>query len=544
MANFVIGVGGSGARAIEALIHLAAAGLLGTEHINFIFIDLDTSNGNINRTFQLFQTYKKCRDFFNKSGENGDFLKTPIYTAPFTADFDEKANNNSKSSEHIVKIHSNNNESFRQIISYNSFDSEYKVLFDLLYKKEPENNNSKINTFEADMPLNVGFNGSPSVGAPLMEKFLSDYKGNESKSTYSNWNEFVTKMKAIESPSKVMLVGSAFGGTGASSISVIGNWLKENIKNKNISIGASILLPYFQYDEEDEYNVNSKSKNFYLKSKVSLSYYVEEKILDNFDAMYLMGELPSNASNFTLKSRLDEKNEKKLPNGGTTQENLPHYMDLYSALSIADFFKATNYDPDSKIRYIDRENANSLKFSDINVFADKFKTNFSKLAIFTYSYLKTYYPEIVRKYGLFSVYPSWYKSHNLKEKNGHEIIKTLNQYSQLFLYWFGELDNSTYKTSTKTIKSINVDFIRDKKLDGFLEHIRKNKWWQSTNNNIPVEYHFFDILNKNKDTSKSINTSNLVFGYVKQEGDISKNIASMPLGQSIEKFANNLFECC
>ena len=50
--NFVLGIGGTGARCVEAFLQLCAAGL-GPESVSVGLIDQDEANGNVSRTLAL-----------------------------------------------------------------------------------------------------------------------------------------------------------------------------------------------------------------------------------------------------------------------------------------------------------------------------------------------------------------------------------------------------------------------------------------------------------------------------------------------------------
>ena len=54
--NILIGVGGTGAKVVEATLHAVAAGL-GPETLRVGFVDQDQSNGNVSRTRRLLKTY-------------------------------------------------------------------------------------------------------------------------------------------------------------------------------------------------------------------------------------------------------------------------------------------------------------------------------------------------------------------------------------------------------------------------------------------------------------------------------------------------------
>ena len=80
--SFFIGVGGTGSRCLESLVHFCAAGL-GPETLNIGIVDQDQSNGNVARARQLVELYSRSRAFFRQPAKNNltddhHFLKTDI----------------------------------------------------------------------------------------------------------------------------------------------------------------------------------------------------------------------------------------------------------------------------------------------------------------------------------------------------------------------------------------------------------------------------------------------------------------------------------
>ena len=84
MKNFLIGIGGTGAKCIEHLVYSCAAGL-GPEQMWAGIIDQDEANGNVNRTKILLSKYINLRNSLKKEGKNdlgkdSDLLNTLITT--------------------------------------------------------------------------------------------------------------------------------------------------------------------------------------------------------------------------------------------------------------------------------------------------------------------------------------------------------------------------------------------------------------------------------------------------------------------------------
>ena len=84
MKNFIIGIGGSGAKCLEHLIHCCSSGL-GPEDLWVGMVDQDEANGNISRTKILLNKYWNLRTSLrdqnkNDLTNNSNLFKTNIRT--------------------------------------------------------------------------------------------------------------------------------------------------------------------------------------------------------------------------------------------------------------------------------------------------------------------------------------------------------------------------------------------------------------------------------------------------------------------------------
>ena len=58
---FLIAIGGTGMRCLEAFVHLCAAGLFDNKTIEILTLDTDQTNGNKGRVEQLIELYNKVK---------------------------------------------------------------------------------------------------------------------------------------------------------------------------------------------------------------------------------------------------------------------------------------------------------------------------------------------------------------------------------------------------------------------------------------------------------------------------------------------------
>ena len=65
---FVIGIGGTGMRCLEAFTHLCAMGMFDNEEIEVLTLDTDRENGNKSRTEQLIDLYDRIKTTPGRKG--------------------------------------------------------------------------------------------------------------------------------------------------------------------------------------------------------------------------------------------------------------------------------------------------------------------------------------------------------------------------------------------------------------------------------------------------------------------------------------------
>src|SRR5689334_107199 len=79
MSYYIVGIGGTGAKCVESLVHLCAAGLMpDNKQLFALFVDTDGSNGSLGRAQTLLQNYKGCQEMQRGATE---LFKTPIKIA-------------------------------------------------------------------------------------------------------------------------------------------------------------------------------------------------------------------------------------------------------------------------------------------------------------------------------------------------------------------------------------------------------------------------------------------------------------------------------
>lgn len=429
MAYYAIGIGGTGAKCIESLIHLVAAGLMpDNERLYVLFVDPDKANGSLSRANDLLKCYHDCRQ--NIIADT-DFLKTPIEI----------------SDPDVWSPLADGVNQLDEFITYNNLKTqseEIAHLFDVLYSPE-----------EKTTSLDKGFRGHPSIGAAVMASSVDLENAEPWKTFWKRIEDDNGKGKEV----KVMLFGSIFGGTGASGFPTIARLLHDNFKAfKNplkFQIGGVLMLPYFSFSSIENAGMQANAKDFLLNTQSALNYYSQQDNLKIFDSVYLVG------SDDVVDMRVSAI-------GGQEQENQPHFTELYSGLAAVEFFSGKSaakgdnrYQVTARELIVEEGNVkSSLRWTDLPADTNELQKKILQLIRFSFAYLSTYYPalsDIAEKGAVYRA--SWYvdffsKEIDVKTRIQHEF-DDVKKYCESFLLWFANLEFSVTNSPTTSENLLN-----------------------------------------------------------------------------------------
>lgn len=423
MSYYAIGIGGTGAKCLESVIHLAAAGMMPDGDLYLLFVDPDAANGSRKRVEETLTHYVDCKDQLDLGQTH--LLKTkivpadPILWTPFKE----------------------TNPSLNQFFHYENFrDSPAGKLFDVLYSKS-----------ERDSTLEVGFRGHPSIGSAVMAKTVNLEED-------ETWRVLRQRISDDDGEAKVFLAGSIFGGTGASGFPTIAQIVKKAL---NVKLGGALLLPYFKFmDDENDDKLKAKSDEFLMNTQTALKHYHIWNQTGIYDAVYLFGD----------ESRTDVENAL----GGPKQENAPHFIELYAALAAIDFFQR-DVGPDDRAQYFltAREQSNHLRWTDIpdGKNGDTARLRIGQLARFAFAYLSVYHPALQkianrhRDAYRASWFVDFFERRNIKIDQA--LLSTVEKYCNDFLLWLANIQGN--RSDTEAIELIDYSAYAERKADGSLD---------------------------------------------------------------------------
>lgn len=298
---FAIGVGGTGAKCLEALTHLHACGLLsdpdGTpSRLGVFLVEPDQQSALLARAQTAITRYAAMQRAIGRGadqfarGELRDYgAWSPLSTASGGISLDQV---------------------FPKAVLRTQAPG-VAALFDCLFPPE-----------EQAADLEVGFRGRPPIGSAVMSRVSL-----EKEAQAGQWQQMLNDIQTAAGSGDttvIHLFGSVFGGTGASGVPTLGQLLKNWLRDQGITsvqIQASLLLPYFDFEgvADDDTGVHAESRNFQLNTDAALQY-LSTSGEACFDRVYLVGSDIKARYGFSI--------------GGVSQSNAAHVVELLAVLGM------------------------------------------------------------------------------------------------------------------------------------------------------------------------------------------------------------------
>ena len=320
---FVLGIGGTGMRCIEALVHLCAMGMFDDTELHLLALDTDKNNGNFGRLKSVKDAYLNVKSLDNagRKAGNNSFFTADIKYYEFSPNYETKS-------------------TFKQVFNYgdtqrsNSTESD---LADLMFSNDVEEFN-----------LRHGYRAQTHLGSIMMYhsiiEAVKDRRNNDLKRFLNNLNT-----SSANGNPRVFILGSVFGGTGASSIPIIPQALAQaagilangasNIL-ENAYFGSILLTAYFSFtapsaDERKKQKVIATADRFALNSQVAMMFYQDDaNVQTTYQKFYMMGTQGLSWNPMETQNQA----QGETITGGDKQKNDSHYIELLAACAALDFY--------------------------------------------------------------------------------------------------------------------------------------------------------------------------------------------------------------
>ncbi|MVT12052.1 hypothetical protein [Chitinophaga tropicalis] len=341
---FVIAVGGTGMRCLEAFTHLSAIGMFDSKEIEILTLDTDQANGNKGRVEKLIQLYNRIKAGGTPNANT--FFSSKLNLYRFYTNYSGQGRENYKN---ITRLNSGTPEQ----------QKGNKLISDLFL------DNESVQEFD----LSHGYRAQTHLGSMLMyhgmiEAARNIVRGTDIKVQERELDEFVTKLELAGQDARVFIFGSIFGGTGASSIPIIPKALQDFIKIRSkgassidfskAKFGSTLLTEYFTFKKPNDKQKASKENSviadasyFPLNSQAALQFYQSDPTVQRcYKMLYHIG--------WPIESKPVDNatGNNQTITGGATQENAAHITELLAACSAYDFFTRTTGLDIDKTEYV------------------------------------------------------------------------------------------------------------------------------------------------------------------------------------------------
>ena len=321
MTDFVLFQGGSGSKVASALAHLIAIGMFPSDDIvRMQLCDKDNNNKDTTNASEVIGLVAGLSDTAslrpnagNRITEQKACFKTQVIRDDWN--FTEcLARACGRDPQRAVDLPM----PISEILVGNVDPAADRLLLNAFFDKH-----------EQSKPLKDGFVGCASRGAVIYSYMLQ-----RDRTIFAKIEEALAANNTAQV--RVFIVGSIFGGTGASMFLKTVQEVKA-LDSARVHVAGALILPSFCFHEDD--NCEIKSKRFWPKTFTSLQGYLDQPNLVKkgydddaglLDRLYFVAQ-PNNELHNCVGN---------VTEGGQDQWRKSDFIDVVAASYILDFFKA------------------------------------------------------------------------------------------------------------------------------------------------------------------------------------------------------------
>ena len=322
MSYYLLAIGGTGNKILEAMVYACAAGALYTVDedqrqvpipaLHALIVDVDAACGNTTRAKQAAEHYEQVRQALSASRAPRRGFHTELTVERWNMNLAKRA---------------------ASVYGMTQNHRRDRLLADSLFSRT-----------ESQLEYSEGFRGHPDLGV----LFFADLLGNlDTLAAEGQPDEMVVLLARMRAELdagetvRVLLAGSIFGGTGASGIPSVSRFLRERFRDHadRFVLSAVLMLPYYDVPAaavDETMEIVVKSSAFLDKARTALQYYGMEGMIRSgeddargvYDALYLLG-LPKEAF---VTQRI-------YSTGSQSQENDAHLLEWLAVRCAARFYR-------------------------------------------------------------------------------------------------------------------------------------------------------------------------------------------------------------
>lgn len=444
--NYLISIGGTGARCLEATVYLAAAGIF-SDAFQVLSIDADQNNGNSESAQKIAAVYHLLHctpqpENPERSGFGFGSKKLPPPTV-FRAAINRTNERDTRQAPLTWDNPNSADRKFADVIKYNAQPDSLKDFLGLFYSHD-----------DLEAILDAGYRGRTNLGSVALKQDLE----NTLELPDNAFTGFLTKLNSdlLNGPTKVLVIASVFGGTGAAGLptipSVIDGLPPDGIVSKknreNLRYGCVMITHYFSFPQNkngDDSGPGTDSTLHPLATQAALMHYAH--VPPKYYHTYLIGA-PTRP----------ETNDKNVT-GGERQENKPHYVEIIAALAASDYFRRESVDINNRALHfadtIDDVRGDLGVTWDTLPFSHPDQREEVKRLLVTFTTFAYIYKHFLYK-GLFSdrsyQKTAWYKDNfkavTLDEQSQTSLAARLYDFSSSYLNWLREVGETAQAANT------------------------------------------------------------------------------------------------
>lgn len=311
-------------RCIESLIHLCAMGMFDDTEIHLLALDTDKNNGNFSRLKEVKEAYSNTKGSIDadKVALSNTFFSANLKYYEFSPNYEQKS-------------------SFRAVFGYDDthyHNPEETDLADLVFSENVQNFN-----------LRHGYRAQTHLGSMMMYHSIIEAAQSPRDNDLKRFLSRLTAAAQNGQP-RVFILGSVFGGTGASSIPIIPQAISQAagiISNGVANVlssayfGSTLLTAYFTFkapsgNELSNQKIIATSDKFALNSQVAMMFYNDDKtVASTYQKFYMIG---TRGLDWDPMQKTSDKIAETIT-GGEQQKNDSHYIELLAACAALNFYR-------------------------------------------------------------------------------------------------------------------------------------------------------------------------------------------------------------